>query len=71
MKIVLGEEETGNTLVEFECVGDCLISREMLSPINNQLYALKCDLEIIAEDGRQSVRFTVPTRLLQDELHWI
>lgn len=69
-KIALGEEETGNTLVEFECEGDCLITREMLSPIDNQLFALKCDLEILAEESRQSVRFTVPTRLLQDELHW-
>jgi hypothetical protein len=68
--IVLGQDEAGNTLVEFESEEDGLISRELLDPVKEELFALKCDLEILAEEGRQTVRFTIPTRILLDEQHW-
>lgn len=68
--VVLGQDEAGNTLVEFESEGDGLISREMLNPVKEALFALKCDLEILAEENRQTVRFTIPTRILLDEQHW-
>ncbi|RAV05124.1 hypothetical protein [Paenibacillus sp. YN15] len=69
-RLVLEQDDAGNTLVEFNSVGDCPISREMFNPVKHQLLALKCDLEIVAEESRQTVRFTIPTRVLLDELHW-
>ena len=69
-KIVLGQDDAGHTLVEYECEGECHLSREMFNPVKDQLIALKCDLEIMVEERRQSVRFTVPTRLLLDEMNW-
>jgi len=69
-KIVLGQDDAGHTLVEYECEGECQLSREIFNPVKEQLIALKCDLEIMVEERHQSVRFTVPTRLLLDELNW-
>ncbi|MDK8180217.1 hypothetical protein [Paenibacillus sp. UMB4589-SE434] len=69
-KIVLGQDDAGHTLVEYECEGECHLSREMFNPVKDQLIALKCDLEIMMDERRQSVRFTVPTRLLLDEMNW-
>ncbi len=68
--VVLGQDEAGNTLVEFESEEDGLISRELLDPVKEELFALKCDLEILAEGSCQTVRFTIPTRILLDEQHW-
>lgn len=70
MKIVLGQNKVGHTLVEYKCVGDCQLSKEMFDPVRHQLIALKCDLEIVVEERHQSVRFTIPTRLFLDELNW-
>ncbi len=68
--VVLGQDEAGNTLVEFESEEDTLVSRELLDPVKEELFALKCDLEILAEGSSQTVRFTIPTRILLDEQHW-
>lgn len=69
-KIVLGQDDRGHTLVEYECEGVCHLSRELFNPVQEQLIALKCNLEIMVEERQQSVRFTIPTRLLLDELNW-
>ncbi|WP_314589323.1 hypothetical protein [Paenibacillus terrigena] len=69
-RIVLDQDELGHTQVEYECAGGCHFSQEILNPVKDQLKSLKCDLEIVMEERRQSVRFTVPTRLLLDELNW-
>jgi len=69
-RIVIGQDDAGHTLVEYECEGGCHLSREIFNPVKEQLIALKCDLEIMVDERRQAVRFTLPTRLLLDELNW-
>lgn len=68
--VTLEQDELGNTLVEFNCVGGSPFSQDLFNPVNNLLKELKCDLEIAKEAGRQSIRFTIPTRVLLDEQIW-
>lgn len=69
-QLVIGQDELGQTLIEFE--GNLLhpASQELFLPVMAELKSLKCDLEIVIEKEKQSVRFTIPTRILLDEMNW-
>lgn len=68
--VTLEQDESGHTLVEFQCNGGDPLSQDLFNPVNDLVKSLKCDLEIVVEAERQSVRFTIPTRLLLDEQIW-
>ena len=69
-KLVIGQDELGQTLIEFEGFLFHPVSQELFLPVMPQLKSLKCDLEIVIEKEKQSVRFTIPTRFLLDEMNW-
>ncbi|BFH37429.1 GAF domain-containing protein [Paenibacillus melissococcoides] len=69
-QLVIGQEETGNTRVEFNSFLLHALSQELFLPVMEQIRSLKCDFEIVTKKSTQSVRFIVPTRLLLDEMHW-
>ncbi|WP_212939753.1 GAF domain-containing protein [Paenibacillus antibioticophila] len=68
--VTMEQDESGHTRIEFQCVGGEPLSQDLFNPVNDLLISLKCDLEITVEAERQSVRFTIPTRLLLDEQIW-
>ncbi|GIO44712.1 hypothetical protein J41TS4_44700 [Paenibacillus apis] len=68
--VTMEQDELGHTRIEFQCVGGEPLSQDLFNPVNDLLISLKCDLEIAVEAERQSVRFTLPTRLLLDEQIW-
>ncbi|RJG22106.1 GAF domain-containing protein [Paenibacillus thiaminolyticus] len=69
-QLVIGQDETGNTCVEFNSFLLHTLSEELFLPVMEQIRSLKCDFEIVTKKSTQSVRFVVPTRLLLDEMHW-
>ncbi|WP_052339204.1 GAF domain-containing protein [Gorillibacterium massiliense] len=69
-RLVIGQDEDGQTLIEFAADELMAPSQQLFQPVMSQLKSLKCDLEIgLAEDGHY-VRFTLPTRSLLDEPLW-
>ncbi|MBU5673362.1 hypothetical protein [Paenibacillus brevis] len=68
--VTMEQDELGHTLIEFQCFGGDPLSQDLFDPVNDLLKSLKCDLEIAVEAEQQSVRFTIPTRLLLDEQIW-
>lgn len=69
-QLVIGQDELGHTLIEFEGYLLYPASQELFLPVMTELKSLKCDLEIVIEKEKQSVRFTIPTRILLDEMNW-
>ncbi|MDQ0091446.1 hypothetical protein J2T12_004883 [Paenibacillus anaericanus] len=69
-QLIIGQDELGQTLIEFEGYLLHPASNELFLPVMEQLKSLKCDLEIVIEKDKKSVRFTIPTRVLLDEMHW-
>ncbi|MHA0855437.1 GAF domain-containing protein [Paenibacillus sp. CMAA1364] len=68
-QLVIGQDELGQTLIEFEGVLHPA-TQDLFLPVISQLRSLKCDLEIIIELEKQSVKLIIPTRFLLDELYW-
>ncbi|MFC7679955.1 hypothetical protein [Paenibacillus sp. GCM10028914] len=68
--LILEQDQIGNTLVMFEGKGKYYLSEDVFHAMKQHLKSLKSDFEISVEEDCQSVRFTLPTRLLLDEVHW-
>lgn len=69
-KLSFGQDELGQTLIEFEGYLLHPASNELFQPVMEQLRSLQCDLEIVIEKDKKSIRFTIPTRALLDEMYW-
>ena len=69
-KITLEQDAIGYTLVVYEGKGACSHTHESFHALRELLKSLKSDLEVSVAQGRQSVRFAIPTRQLMDEIHW-
>jgi signal transduction protein with GAF and PtsI domain len=69
-QLVIGHDESGQTLIEFEGYLLNTATQELFLPVMTQLKSLKCDLEIVIGKEKQSIRFFIPTRLLLDEMNW-
>lgn len=69
-KLIFGQDELGQTLIEYEGYLLHPASNELFQPVMEQLRSLQCDLEIVIEKDKKSIRFTIPTRALLDEMYW-
>ncbi|AOZ91352.1 hypothetical protein [Paenibacillus crassostreae] len=69
-QLIIGQDELGHTVIEYEGYLLHPASQELFQSVMPQLKSLKCDLEILIEKEKQSVRFSIPTRLLLDEINW-
>lgn len=69
-QLIIDQDELGQTLIEFQCSYLYPASQQLFQPVIEQIKSLKCDLEIVRGESIHSVRFTIPTRQLLDEMNW-